>query len=138
MRILALLVCALLMFQFSAVAQTIGEKMPDQKGLTLEVQGRGMINMRLVDRRLQLVFMDLDGRVEQCPFSRVVVHIEHRGKNGDEMHLVLRPEAGKAALRHNRYIPPPNTYRVRIVLFPHEDSKEGMLVIPLQTFTWVE
>lgn len=116
--------------------QTIGQALSDNRGLMIDVQGRITLNVRLVDRRMQLVFIDGKGLVTECPFRRVIVHVQRMGMNTPEIHLTMRPVPGKGFLTHPRIIPPPDSYKVRILLYPREEDDAGRVALPQMPFIW--
>jgi len=136
MRTFGLLFSVLLAFSTLTHAQKLGEPLPDQKGLLFDVGGQFALNVRLVDRHMQLIFVDLDGNVMECPFPRVVVHVERRGLKRADMHLSMQPKPGEAFVTHPRVIPPPNRYTLRIYLYPHQDDDLGRVMIPDTVFLW--
>lgn len=138
MRLIAILFCLFMVSAAPCLAQTVGQPMPDAKGMTLEIEGRVRLNISLVERRMQLVFMDTAGKVIESPFRRVIVHVDRSGTDSGAMHLLFRPVLGNPVLRHERVIPPPDRYRLRIVLYPLADDDRGMFALPVQTFVWSE
>ncbi|MFA5257208.1 MAG: hypothetical protein WC360_03580 [Opitutales bacterium] len=118
--------------------QTIGQALPDNKGLMIDVQGEMTLNVRLVDRRLQLIFVDDKGLVTECPFSRVIVHLRRTGIDVPEMHLTMRPVSGLGFVTHPRIIPPPDSYKVRILLYPSEKDDAGRIFLPEMPFIWTD
>ena len=136
MKKLAFVLFSIFFATSASFAQTIGEKMPDAKGLVYELEDGQTLNLRIADHKLQLVFLDKDGLVEQTPFKRAVVRIDRIKANGGDLNFLMREDPSVPYMTHPRFIQPPLAFKVHILLYPDENDDEGKLSIPTRYFSW--
>jgi hypothetical protein len=117
-----------------ASSQEIGRPIEDGKGVMVVAEGGLSMCIMMVEHRVRVAFVDEAGLVVECPFEKVVLHMERVGQSNDEIHLVMRPEAGMGYITHPRAIPPPEIFHMRIILYPEEGSERGRIVIPRVRF----
>ena len=112
-------------------AQKVGEPLADNEGVAVQLDGSHSLNVRIVDHRMRVIFLDEKSLVERCPFQRVSIRVERTRAQGDDISLVMRPKPDVPYVEHARFIKPPYTFRIHIVLYPNEDSDEGKVSIPI-------
>jgi hypothetical protein len=115
----------------AAVAQTLGQPLGDEGGLTIPIPDGPTLNLRIVDHNLRIYALDGDGKLVLPPYAKAIVEVEYERASKNE-HLMLRQRDGNPWLTHPRFLRPPYFYRLRILLYPYEDSDEGRIVLPVQ------
>lgn len=122
---LPVIFCLLLVLPLSAGAQSIetppdlkpGDTLPGPLGIYYE-RGEGFLNVRIVDNRFRLYFLEEDKETLVEPgFSEAIIHYGNavrRGLNRNTTTLELA--GGQPYLMAARIIPPPHRYWVQIVV----------------------
>lgn len=127
------ILCLLLPF-LQMQGQQVGELL-DQTGLFLELDQGGSINVRIdkESKTMRVYELDAQGLVMKPSFARALVLIDPP-RDTKEWRLVLRPAQDGPFLTHPRLLHPPYVYRVRVFLYPNEDSDEGRVALPKRAF----
>ena len=119
-----------------SLAQNIGEKLPDTRGVTYTFDNGHKANVRIADHRLQIVFLDEKDLVEQPPYRRAIVRIDRLQANGDDMNLVLRADDSVPYLTHPRFIEPPLSFKIHVIFYADDEGNEGKVSFPTSFFRW--
>jgi hypothetical protein len=136
MKVFYVALSLFLFFAGFAHAQKIGEPWTDRTGLYVHYSENANLLLRMEDHHFMMLFLDDAGKVTACPFKRAIVYVDKNGSKKNDMNLVLRPEPGAAFLSNPRFVKPPLSFRVRIILCPNEDGDEGNITIPMLQFNW--
>lgn len=134
MSSLRFVILAFLLPLLQLQGQNVGEPL-DATGLFLDLEQGGAINVRIdVDSRtMRLYQLDAEGLVMKPSFAKALVLIDPMGKSR-EWRIITRPAQEGPFLSHPRLLHPPYIYRIRVFLYPLEDSDEGRVALPKRPF----
>jgi hypothetical protein len=130
------IIAVLIFATCAAFAQSVGEKLPDTRGVIFTFDNGHKANVRIADHKLQIVFLDSNDRIEQTPFKRAVVRVDRLHANDDDMNFVMREAPDVPYLTHPRFIQPPLSFRIHVIFYPDSDSDEGKISYPMTFFRW--
>jgi hypothetical protein len=116
----------------------VGDKLPDDKGLTLGYAEGKSVCLRMEDHHLQLFFIDGKGLLETCSFKRVIIRVDRTNANDDDLILSMHGADNPLWLENKRFIKPPYVFRVTIIMYPNENDDEGRILIPTTMFHWTD
>lgn len=101
----------------------VGKPLPNELGLTLErkevdegATEPGFINLRIVDNRFQLWFLDHEKNVVEPTYPMAILHYRGFVVRKSRETIQLLPEGDGLCLTSPRIVPPPHHYSVRILL----------------------
>ncbi|HNX05289.1 MAG TPA: hypothetical protein PKI32_07285 [Opitutales bacterium] len=135
-KALAALLGVFLLAAGSLPAQNIGDAWTDRRGIVVQFAETHLLNLRIAENHLQMVFFDDKGLVEAPQFEKVIVRLDSRTRKGPDITCLLLPVGGSAAMESPRFVKPPYVYTAVILLYPKADSDEGRIVVPATVFRW--
>lgn len=107
----------------------VGKPLPDEIGITIERIGvdpgateRGFINLRIVDNRFQLWFLDHEKNVIEPAFPLAILHYRGFVVRKSRYTIQLTPDSSGLFLTSPRVIKPPYHYSVKILLMDKIDE----------------
>lgn len=108
----------------------IGKPLPDELGLTLErkhidegATEPGFINLRIVNNRFQLWFLDHEKNVVEPAYPMAILHYRGFVVRRSRETIQLRPDSDGLFLTSPRVVPPPHHYSVRILLMNQAEEE---------------
>ena len=133
MKVFPLTFLALLFMSLIGHAQEVGDRLPDDKGVTFSYDQSGhTCNVRIGDdHRILVFFLDTEGKIEYCPFKKVIIRLENLPRN-DETQIVFHSGTDAPYLTCKRFIRPPNNFRLKVFLYPSDEGSAGRISVPTQ------
>lgn len=108
----------------------VGKPLPNELGLTLarkEVdegeEEPGFVNLRIVDNRFQLWFLDSEKNVVLPSYPMAILHYRGFVVRKSRETIRLSPDSDGLFLTSPRIIPPPHHYSVRILLMNQAEEE---------------
>ncbi len=94
----------------------LGEPLPDDLGTTVERQDGGFINIRIIDGRFRVYFLDKESRLIEPVYPKGIIRYAVRREYNRKITITLSEQQGKSYLEAVRVISPPYRYYLTLIL----------------------
>lgn len=116
-----------------SVDLSLGAPIDDATGTDWTLPDGGLINLRIVDQRFHLLFLDEDRNLIEPAYERIILRGEETKNKTNEIFLPLRRGDGPF-LTHPRLQYLPVDYWLRLVIPSEETEEDEAVVLPRERF----